>query len=78
MTQREAVEWIAALFEVSPQELTPDTPRDDIPAWDSLGTLTLMASLDSDLGIVLSDDEVQTIKSVGDILEVIRRNGKLT
>jgi len=78
MTQREAVEWIAELFEVSPQEVTPDTPRDDIPAWDSLGTLTLMASLDSDLGIVLSDDEVQTIKSVGDILEVMRRNGKVT
>ncbi len=78
MTQREAVEWIAELFEVSPQELTPDTPRNNIPAWDSLGTLTLMASLDGDLGIVLSDEEVQTIKGVGDILEVMRRNGKLT
>jgi len=78
MTQREAVEWIAELFEVSPQELTPDTPRDEIPAWDSLGTLTLMASLDSDFDIVLSDEEVQTIKSVGDILEVMRRNGRLT
>ena len=78
MTQREAVEWIAELFEVSPQELAPDTPRDDIPTWDSLGTLTLMASLDGDLGIVLSDEEVQTIRSVGDVLEVMRRNGKLT
>jgi len=78
MTQREAVEWIAELFEVSPQELAPDTPRDEIPAWDSLGTLTLMASLDSDFDIVLSDEEVQTIKSVGDILEVMRRNGRLT
>ena len=78
MTQREAIEWIAALFEVSPLELAPNTVRTDIPAWDSLGTLTLMASLDSDLGIVLSDDEVQTIKGVGDVLEVMRRNGKLT
>ena len=78
MTQREAVEWIAELFEVSPQELTPDTPRDDIPAWDSLGTLTLMASLDSDFGIVLSDEEVPGMKGVGDVLEIMRRNGKLT
>jgi acyl carrier protein len=78
MTQRDAVEWIAKLFEVSPQQLTPDTLRDDISAWDSLGVLTLMASLDSDFGIVLSDDDIQSIKSVGDVLEIMRRNGKLT
>ncbi len=78
MTQQEAVEWIAKLFEVPPDRLTPDTLRDDIPAWDSLGVLTLMASLDSDHGIVLTDDDVQAIKRVGDILDVMRRNGKLT
>jgi acyl carrier protein len=78
MTQQDAVEWIAKLFEVPSGQLTPDTLRDDIPAWDSLGVLTLMASLDSDHGIVLTDDDVQAIKKVGDILDVMRRNGKLT
>jgi acyl carrier protein len=78
MTQREAVEWIAKVFEVSSEQLTPDTLRDDIPAWDSLGVLTLMANLDSDFGIVLSDDDVQSVKSVRDILEIMRRNGTLT
>ena len=78
MTQPEAVEWIARVFEESPDRVTSDTIRDDIPAWDSLGVLTLMASLDSDFGIVLTDDDVQVIKKVGDILDVMRRNGKLT
>jgi acyl carrier protein len=78
MTQREVVEWIANLFEVPPQQLTPDTLRGDIPAWDSLGTLTLMASLDSDFDIVLSDDDLPNIRSVGDVLDIMRRNGKLT
>jgi acyl carrier protein len=77
MTQREAIEWIAKVFEASSEHLTPDTLRDDIPAWDSLGVLTLMASLDSDFGIVLTDDDIQAIKKVGDILDVMRRNGKL-
>jgi acyl carrier protein len=77
MTQRDAVEWIAKVFEISPEQLTPDTLRDEIPAWDSLGVLTLMASLDSDFGIVLTDDDIQAIKKVGDILDVMRRNGKL-
>jgi acyl carrier protein len=78
MTQHEAVEWIAHVFEERPEQLTPDTLRDDIPAWDSLGVLTLMASLDGDHGIVLTDDEVQEIKKVGDILDVMRRNGKIS
>jgi acyl carrier protein len=78
MTQREAVDWIAQVFEERPEQLTPDTLREDIPAWDSLGVLTLMASLDSDHGIVLTDDEVQEIKKVGDILDVMRRNGKIS
>ena len=47
MMQRDGVEWIAKLFEISPELLTPDTRRDAIAAWDSLGVLTLMASLDS-------------------------------
>ncbi len=78
MTQKEALEWIARLFEEKPERLTPDTVRDDIPAWDSLGILTLMADLDSQLGIQLSDDEVQGMKSVKDILDILQRNGKLS
>ena len=77
LNHEQAIEWIAAIFATSPEALTPDTPRSDIPDWDSLGVLTLMASLDTDFGIILSDDEVQTTKSVGDILEILRRNGKL-
>ena len=78
MTQRDGVEWIANLFEISPEQLTPDTLRDAISAWDSLGVLTLMASLDTDFGIVLTDDDVLTIKKVGDILDIMRKNGVLT
>jgi acyl carrier protein len=78
MTQRDGVEWIANLFEISPEQLTPDTLRDAISAWDSLGVLTLMASLDTDFGIVLTDDDVLTIKKVGDILDIMRQNGVLT
>jgi len=78
MMQRDGVEWIAKLFEISPELLTPDTRRDAIAAWDSLGVLTLMASLDSDFGIVLTDDDIQGIKKVGDILDVMQQNGKIT
>ena len=78
MTQQEALEWIAKLFDEKPERLTPETAREDIQAWDSLGVLTLMADLDSDFSILLSDDEVQGMKTVNDILEILRKHGKLT
>ena len=78
MTQGDALGWISELFEEKVENLTPDTHRDDISAWDSLGVLTLIASLDSDLGIVLKDTDIQQIHTVGDILALMRREGKLT
>ena len=78
MTQAEALDWVAKLFEEPPGKLFPETPRGDIPAWDSLGVLTLMASLDSDFGITLSDDQIQEIKKVDDILGILRKNGAMS
>ena len=76
-TQEEALNWIAELFEQSAGQLQPETRRDDIPAWDSLGVLTLMAGLDEKYGIMLSDVELRAMTKVGDILDVLRRQGKL-
>lgn len=77
MTQIEAVAWIAQVLEVAPDQLTPETHRDEVLAWDSLGVLTLLAGLDSDFGIVLTDEDIQAVKTVGDILDVMRRHGTL-
>ena len=77
MTKEEALEWIAELFEEPAENITPDTPRDEIPAWDSLGILTLMARLDEDFEILLEEEEVQELRSVNDILEALNRHGKL-
>jgi acyl carrier protein len=78
MMQTEALVWVANLFEESSGMLTPDTPRQDIPAWDSLGVLTLMAGFDNDFGISLSDDQLQSMKKVNDILEILRSKGALS
>ncbi len=77
MTVEDALKWIADLFEFPFAQIAVDTPRDQIETWDSLGMLTLMARLDSDFSILLSDDEIQNFKSVKDIIEIFSRNGKL-
>jgi acyl carrier protein len=77
MKQEEALKWIAGLFEESPDKLTPECLRQDIPLWDSLGVLTLMASLDEKFGILLSDADLRAMQKVDDILAVLRQHGKL-
>lgn len=77
MTQDEALTWIAAIFEEAPGSLAPETTRDDIPTWDSMGVLALMAGMDEKFGILLTDSDIRSMNAVADILEVLRRHGKL-
>lgn len=77
ITTEDALKWIANVFEVSPENITADTPRDEIEAWDSLGMLTLMSVLDEDFEILLSEDQVQNMRAVSDIIDVLRSSGKL-
>ncbi|OGP97525.1 MAG: hypothetical protein A2Z39_02390 [Deltaproteobacteria bacterium RBG_19FT_COMBO_46_9] len=77
MTRTEALEWIANLFEEAVEVIKPETSRQDIPGWDSLGMLTLMAALDEKFNIVMSEKELEDLNKIDDILDVIRRHGKL-
>jgi len=77
MTAQEALAWVADIFEEPAARLIPETPRSDIPAWDSLGVLTLMARLDEEFQILLAEGELQALRTVGDILELLRRHGRL-
>ena len=78
MTTQEATTWIARLFQESVERLTPETPRDAVPAWDSLGELTMMADMDEKFGIVLTDNQLRAMTRVDDILQVLRNNGQIT
>lgn len=77
MTLSEALEWIANLFEEAVEKIKPETTRDEIDAWDSLGVLTLIAALDEKFNIVMTEKEIEELKKVNDILDILRRNGKL-
>ena len=77
MTENEALKWIAELFEEPFESITPERTKDDIPAWDSLGVLNLIAGLDEDFDIQLSDEETQELKSVEHILLLLRKYGKI-
>jgi acyl carrier protein len=77
MNTKEALDWVAELFDEAPGRITSTTKRPEILGWDSLGTLTLIASLDDRFDVRLTEKDIDGMKSVADILEILRRNGKL-
>jgi acyl carrier protein len=77
MKEKEALAWIAEVFEEPAERIRADTSRKDIVGWDSLGTLVLIAALDERADIHLTEKDIDGMQRVGDILEILRRNGKL-
>ena len=75
MTTDEALHWIAEIFEAPPEEVTVTSPRSAIPGWDSLGMLSLMASLDERFNIQITDKDIGRLQCVNDILDVLRQRG---
>ena len=56
-------------------EITPATSRRDVPKWDSLQHVALVAAIEDQFGIVLSMDEMVEIRSVKDICNILDRHG---
>lgn len=74
----EVLAWVADIFETPVEKIRPETKREEIEAWDSLGILTLMARLDEEYSILLTEEEIQQLKSVQDILDLLRKREKFT
>ena len=70
----EILAWVAEVFETPVDKIRPETKKDEIDAWDSLGILILMARMDEDFHILLTEEEIQRLRSVGDIIDVLRKH----
>ena len=77
VTQPEAIEMLAVAFGAEPAEVSPETRREQLPGWDSMGALLLMAELDERFGIQLAAEESRKMRRIGDILELLRAHGAL-
>jgi acyl carrier protein len=61
----------AAAFDVEPQSITIDTTPSDVPAWDSMGHVALVSSLERAFGLSFDVDEVMEMENVRQILRVV-------
>ena len=77
LTEAEALDWVANVFALAPGGVTRETRRSDIALWDSLGVLMVMASLDEDFGVTVTDADMRACKTVGDLIALLGRHGRL-
>lgn len=73
----QVMDWLAQAFNEPREKITPETRREDIASWDSLGVLVLMADLDEKFDLVLTDQDMRAMTKIGDVLAVLRERGKL-
>jgi acyl carrier protein len=60
-----------ATFEVDPQMVTLDTVPEDIPAWDSMGHVTLANCLEQEFHVNLDVDELMAMENVREIVRIL-------
>jgi acyl carrier protein len=78
MNLTQALEMLAECFNDTAENLTPETSRESVPGWDSMGALLLIAELDERFGLELTAERSRTMKTISDALEFLREHGVLT
>jgi len=67
---------IAESLGISAAELSIDTKAEDIELWDSMGTMTILLSLERVFGVRLAPGQAEKLRSVRGILELVESTGR--
>jgi acyl carrier protein len=77
ITVAQALDMLCECFNLPPGTLAPETERDAIQEWDSMGALMLMAELDERFGLELTADLSREMTRVSHVLDFLRTAGEL-
>ncbi len=77
ITKDEALAMLADCFMAEAGSLGPETARDAIAGWDSMGALMFIAELDERFGIELTAEDSRAMTRVADALDFLRARGVL-
>ncbi len=63
------------VFLLEPSEFRPDLTRNEIDSWDSLGVVSMAVGIEETFGHHLTPEEATGVKSVQDIMNILRARG---
>ena len=64
---------ISKILLLEKEQIIDDVSRDDLELWDSMTHLALVSELEQAFDIILSDDDVTEIKTIGDIKKTLNK-----
>jgi acyl carrier protein len=59
------------VFDDAEFDFSTSLSRDDLPAWDSLGHIRLVSSVEEEFGVELSIEEIESLTSVGRLVSLL-------
>jgi len=65
---------LAQCLNTSESDLSVDTVSDDLDSWDSLAVINMAIVLEGEYGVALTAEEVEQLKSVKSIIEILGRH----
>jgi len=72
-TMNEKITLLAETLDTDEEILTPAKELEQLEEWDSMGIISVIAMLDKKYGVQLKADQIQALKSVGDILNLMEK-----
>lgn len=67
---------ISEVFKIDESAVSDALTAKDIPAWDSMNYIMLIAELEKNFNISFSMDEVMSIESIGDMRRVVEERSR--
>ncbi|OQA16770.1 MAG: Acyl carrier protein [bacterium ADurb.Bin363] len=67
------IEIVAEILNVDKANISPETSRDDIPAWDSFNHIRLIAEAEDQLDAKIPFEKISEIRKVSDFLNYVKR-----
>lgn len=77
ITENDAVKMLAQTLLIDPSTISPDTKKEKIPEWDSMGVITILAMLEDEFHIDMSVEEAVALNGMPDFLALLRKNKKI-
>jgi len=68
-------EILAKVLLLDDSEINDELSRDDVEEWDSLAHLMLINEVESAFQVTFGDEDILSIRTVGDLKRVLKRLG---
>lgn len=71
--ERQFLDFVAGIFEVTADALTMETAYESIPQWDSVMHLRLVMEVQSEFNVDIPLEEIPTLDTLGKVYSYLNR-----